>query len=329
MKITRCERLERVTDGVDVVRIIFDDGKDSALCMWNYDDLVQYIGEEAIVQFRLDLWKGEPQRFVKTIAKVGVINTLERTENIRLYSTSTDNHCNVCFADISDGSTFYGAVIYVTDVKYSSSTKATWMDLTVLDQQRRLATLRLFNPDSKTVEAKGHYINCDIHRNQYGLSTETLSIVDSSFHFSPDVEIAENYIMQAFGDDPDMQMLLAESKFIEFAKKIVAEEPGYVLVRLALELDIANELANLQNDVSVALLKRCLLIDKFHVLQPASVYEKDIVTFVTCSRYQFQGKKQCLDILFSVTDCYSSARALLRQVKEMASAVIDVKKGRV
>ena len=255
------------------------------------------------------------------------MHTLERSNNVKLYVDVTDNHSNIRFKEIEDGGTAVNAIVYVTDIRFDSSARAEWADLTVMDQARKIAQLRIFSPDSKIQDFKGRYVMCDIRKNRYGLSTDSVVTVDNAFPFSPEVEISERFLMDAFAEDADILTLLAETKFADFAKKVVDLEPGYILVRLAIELDVASELANLVKEVDVDLIKRCLLIEKFNVFQQTSPYRNDIVTFVTASRYKFDHKNEVLLTLYSDEEKFSMERVVLKQVREMADTIINVKKG--
>ena len=104
-------------------------------------------------------------------------------------------------------------------------------------------------------------------------------------------------------------------------------EPGYILVRLALELDIASELSNLVKEVDTNLIMRCLLLEKFGLFQQTSPYHTDIVTFITASKYRFNRKNEVLLALYSDDERFSMERIILRQVREMADTIIKVKKG--
>lgn len=288
---------------------------------------MQYLNDEVIATFRQDMYNGTISKFVNTIAKVGVVHTLERSNNVKLYVDVTDNHSNIRFKEIEDGGTAVNAIVYVTDIRFDSSARAEWADLTVMDQARKIAQLRIFSPDSKIQDFKGRYVMCDIRKNRYGLSTDSVVTVDNAFPFSPEVEISERFLMDAFAEDADILTLLAETKFADFAKKVVDLEPGYILVRLAIELDVASELANLVKEVDVDLIKRCLLIEKFNVFQQTSPYRNDIVTFVTASRYKFDHKNEVLLTLYSDEEKFSMERVVLKQVREMADTIINVKKG--
>ena len=327
MKLTKIELLESYATEQQLMRLTFDEGKDSAYIIWSHADLVQYLNDEVIATFRQDMYNGTISKFVNTIAKVGVVHTLERSNNVKLYVDVTDNHSNIRFKEIEDGGTAVNAIVYVTDIRFDSSARAEWADLTVMDQARKIAQLRIFSPDSKIQDFKGRYVMCDIRKNRYGLSTDSVVTVDNAFPFSPEVEISERFLMDAFAEDADILTLLAETKFADFAKKVVDLEPGYILVRLAIELDVASELANLVKEVDVDLIKRCLLIEKFNVFQQTSPYRNDIVTFVTASRYKFDHKNEVLLTLYSDEEKFSMERVVLKQVREMADTIINVKKG--
>lgn len=327
MKLTKIELLESYATEQQLMRLTFDEGKDSAYIIWSHANLVQYLNDEVIATFRQDMYNGTIAKFVNTLAKVGVVHTLERSNNVKLYVDVTDNPSNIRFKEIEDGGTAVNAIVYVTDIRFDSSARAEWADLTVMDQARKIAQLRIFSPDSKIQDFRGRYVMCDIRKNRYGLSTDSVVTVDNAFPFSPEVEISERFLMDAFAEDADILTLLAETKFADFAKKVVDLEPGYILVRLAIELDVASELANLVKEVDVDLIKRCLLIEKFNVFQQTSPYRNDIVTFVTASRYKFDHKNEVLLTLYSDEEKFSMERVVLKQVREMADTIINVKKG--
>lgn len=327
MKLTKIELLESYATEQQLMRLTFDEGKDSAYIIWSHANLVQYLNDEVIATFRQDMYNGTIAKFVNTIAKVGVVHTLERSNNVKLYVDVTDNHSNIRFKEIEDGGTAVNAIVYVTDIRFDSSARAEWADLTVMDQARKITQLRIFSPDSKIQDFRGRYVMCDIRKNRYGLSTDSVVTVDNAFPFSPEVEISERFLMDAFAEDADILTLLAETKFVDFAKKVVDLEPGYILVRLAIELDVASELANLVKEVDVDLIKRCLLIEKFNIFQQTSPYRNDIVTFVTASRYRFEHKNEVLLTLYSDEEKFSMERVVLKQVREMADTIINVKKG--
>lgn len=329
MILTNVELLESLSLDNQLMRLTFDDGADHAYIIWNHANLLQYLNDEVIATFRQDMYNGVISKFVNTLAAVSTVQTLSREEGIKLYTDVSDSHCTVRFKDIADGSSVANAIVYCTDIRFDSSARAEWADLTIMDQARKIAQLRIFSPDSNSKDLVGRYIMCNIRRNRYGFSTDSVVTVDSAFPYSPDVEVSERYITNAFADSPDVLRLLADSRFIEFAKQMMDLEPGYILVRLAIELDIASELVNITKDIDVGVLKRCLLVDKFRVFNQASPLKRDIINFVTASKYVFEKKGEVLRTLYSDDESFTKERLMFQKVCDMADTIINIKKGRV
>jgi hypothetical protein len=329
VKLTKIEKVGSYSDTQQLIYLIFDDGADAAYMIWTYDNLVPYLNEEVIATFRQDMYNGRIEKFVNTLAKVNVVHTLEKENNFKLYVDAIDSNSTVMFRDITEGATVFGAIVYVVDVKLGSSINAKWADLTVMDKARKLSRLRMFSVENTVNALRGRYIQCDIHKNSYGLSTELCVTCDSTFLHNPEVELSERFLLNMFAGVPDILTLLVDSNFIAIAKKFIDMEPGYVLVRLATELDIAAELTNLLKDVDVDLVKRCLLIDKLSVIRSTLPYHKDIVSFVAASRYTYDKRAEVFLTLYSDDEKFIPERMMIAQVKSMADTVLRVKKGLV
>ena len=329
MILTKIQLLESYSEEQQLMLLTFDEGKDTAYIIWSYANLVQYLNDEVIATFRNDMYNGRVEKFVNTLARVGVIHTLERENNVKLYVDVTDNHSNIRFKEIEDGGTAVDAIVYVVDMRFDSSARAEWVDLTVMDQARKLAQLRIFSPDNKTASLKGRYVQGTIRRTKYGLSAESVITVDSAFPYSPEVEISERFILDAFAEDAEMLNLLSTTNFMSFAKKYVDLEPGYILVRLALELDIASELNNLLREADISLIKRALLLEKLFVFQQTSPFSTEIINFVKISQQSFHGKNDVLLLLYGTGDELATEKLILKTIKDTVNTVVKVKKGLV
>lgn len=327
MKLTKVTLEKKLEGGLDVCLLEFDGGKDTAYIIYEYNNMLQYLEGNVIATFRNDLYEGRVAKFVNTIARVGVIETLAREDNFKLCIDRVDNHSNIAFVDIRDGSTIRDAVVYVVDVRFDSSARATWCDLTVQDRERRIATVRVFNPSITDDSLKNRYVRCDLRRNKYGLSTESLTTVDATFTHSPEVTVAAKFVEQTFADDEEMLHVLEEANFIQVARHHVAEEPGYLLVRLAMELDLCNESANLTNDANIDIVRKALVLSKFYVLNTTSVLDHDIISYAMASRYKYSGYKEVLVLLFSGDESMSKERALYKAITAAADALVRIKKG--
>lgn len=327
MKLTEIELVESYSADQQLMKLTFDNGKDTAYIIWSHADLLQHLNDEVIATFRKELYNGVVSKFVNTMASVCNVTTLEREDNVKFYTDVTDNHSNIQFVEIEDGCTAKNAIVYVVGIRFDSSARADWADLTIMDRARKLSTLRIFSPDSRAVDLKGRYVMCDIRRNKYGLSTDSVVTVDSAFPRNPEVEIAERFIMSAFASEEDVLRVLSDSQFIAFAREAVDEEPGYLLVRLAVEIAIANELSNLMKEADMKLIRLCLLMEKFSVLHQNSPYDKNIITFIVTSKHNFRSRSEALLVLCSEEPKFNVERAVIKQVKELADTVVRAKKG--
>lgn len=327
MKLTKVTLVDHLNGGLDVCQLELDGGKDSAYIIYEYNNMLQYLDGEVVATFRNDMYKGQVHKFINTIARVGVIETLSREDSFKLCIDKVDNHSNIAFKDLREGETVKQAIVYVIDVEFDSNARAAWCNLTVQDKERRIATLRIFNPSTNSDALKNRYVSCDIRKNKYGLSTESVMTVDATFTHSPEVTVAIKFVEQAFADDREMLSVLSDSNFIQFAKHHVSEEPGYVLVRLAMELDLCNETANLTNDVNIDVVRKALLMSKFYVLNTTSVLARDLITYTIVSRYKYVGYKDVLVLLFSEDKSMAKERRLFNSISSMADALVRIKKG--
>lgn len=329
MKLTKVEKLESYGADNDLMRLEFDDGKEYAYAMYSYPNMVQAIGEEVICDFRQDLYNGRVERFIQTFARVCVINTLTKEEGVKLYTDVTDNNSTIMFKEIEDGATAIDSIIYVVDMKFESSAKADWVDLVAMDKARRIASIRKFSPDSKVIDMRGRYVLCNIKRNKYGLSTDgDVVTVDSAFPYNPEVAIAERYIYNTFSNNADILKVIEESSFIAGAKHTVDIEPGFLLARLAIELELASSIANCLGEVDTDLIKRCLLMSKLNMFQKSLFYE-DITGFIMIQKQSFERKQDVLLTLYATEEKFTLERLALAKIKELGDMIVDMKKGRL
>lgn len=330
MKLTKVENLESYSKDQELMRLEFDDGKEYAYAVSSYSNLIQCIGDEVICKFRQDLYEGRVERFVSTFAKLCVISTLQKEEGIKLYTDVTDNHCNVMFREIEDGSVAVDSIVYVVDMRYDSSARADWVDIVAMDKERRVATIRKFSPDSKVLDMRGRYVLCNIRRNKYGFSTDTdIVTVDGGFPYNPEVDIAEKYILSTFAKDSDILAMIKDSGFIPCARNNIDIEPGFMLARLAIELELTSSIANSLGEVDTDLIKRCLLMEKFKVFQKNSLLDEKITGFVMVQKQSFTRKQDVILTLYSSEEKFSLERLTVGKVRELADLIVQMKKGMV
>lgn len=322
----KIEMVKTIDDTADVLRVEFSNGT-SAMMLYPYSDAMQYLDKEVTVTFRKDMYDGIVIDFVATLMEPLKVNTFERDTSIKLFSDVPDNHSNVCFADIDLGTTQQNCIVYCSDIKFDSSARASWADLTVIDKMRRVAHLRLFDPDTFNSEFKGKYVKCDMRKSQYGFNTQVVIPIQEQFAINPEVNIAEKFITDCFVGNTAFLNFIYDARLYDFMEKHTDYEPGYVAVRTAIELALAKELANVQNNADVQVVMQAVVASKAFVMQTQSLYSTSIVNIILVSKYEFGKKKETLLLLDDMNEDKSPERLLYKKIVEMADLIIKIKKG--
>ena len=246
---TSITKLEELSADTDIMRVVIDNDVE-AYMIYNYAQSLQFVNQEVVVSYRKDVYKGKVETFINTLTIPVKVTALSREDNIKLFVQQRDNNSNCCLGDIREGESMVKAVLYCIESKYESSVKAVWLTLKVRDRAGRVAFLRLFDYDSRDANYSGMYIRANIKRTKYGFNTDMIEPVDVEFSPNPEIDIAVKYIQTYFLDDAYMKGVMASSKLLERMREYVDVELGYSLVRMAVELDILDELKNILDEVN-------------------------------------------------------------------------------
>lgn len=246
---TSIVKLEEITQDTDMMLVTIDDDV-KAYMVYNYAQCLQFVGQEVVVSYRKDIYKGKVETFINTLTIPVKVSAIDREDNIKLFVKQKDNNSNCCLADIKEGESMVRAVLYCVESMYESSVKAVWLTLVVRDRAGRVAKLRLFDYDTRDANYSGMYIRANIKRTKYGFNTDMIEPVDIEFTPNPEITIAKQFIQTNFLDDSYMKGMLASTKLLERMETFVDVEMGLALLRLAVELDILEELKNVLDDVN-------------------------------------------------------------------------------
>lgn len=256
---TSVVKLESVNEEDDIILVTIDD-EVKAYMLFNYAQSLQFVGKEVIVSYRRDVYKGKIEMFINTLTVPVKVTTLDREDNIKLFVKQEDNNSNCCLADVEVGKSIGKAILYCIESKYESSEKAVWISLKVRDKAGRVAVLRLFDYDSRDANYSGMYIRASIKRTKYGFTTDMIDPIDIEFAPNPEIEIAKKYIQMYFIDDAYMKGVFGTTKLLEGMEEFVEVELGYALVRLAVELDVLDELKNALDEVDFRAISYALVM---------------------------------------------------------------------
>ena len=324
--------IEKVGDiNIDssVFRVSFDNGSE-ALMICAPDEPYKYLDQLVDYETRKDLYEGNIHDFIATIADKRVVNTINRTEHIKLFADSVDNSSNIAFADIGFGETYNGCIFYCNKVNYNSSARADWLELVVSDRVRRVSKIRLFSPNITSVEEfAGHYIRCDVRKTKFGFTTQDIFLCDVDYAPNPELDIAETYLKDVFKDDEALTAAMSSINIIPFMKECVTYERGALLLECAMEVDLALELGNVVPGVDTKALAKAFVADKFWCTSPNSHYAKEFLSVHKCLSFRdvFDAKVQ--DIIGGNVPNIPDERILYDKIKELVRSIVVVRKGDV
>lgn len=204
------------------------------------------------------------------------------------------------------------------------------MELKVRDKIGKIGTLRMFDYND-VADYSGHYVKCNVRRNEYGLSTREVASTVLEFAVNPEIEIARKYIEDYFANDETMKGILESSRLLEYMQECVAEERGYYMVRAAVELDIVNSLKNDVGDVDYKALEYAILLRYGRLKKKKNITYSDLfvaMNFILNLKMEPQLKDNILHIVdIDVPDAEPIKEKLIfKQVVNMADTVIQVRK---
>lgn len=272
-KLSKITNVEEVSMGVDLIQLYFGDGLHESVYMFGeYNEVLQYLDKEVIVEFRTEIVKGQLHKVVANLGVVTTVTTLAQEDNIKLFLEEDleIGTSNILFSELAPGDVVDKAIMYCIDHKYESSAKATWAKLTVLDRKRNMSYLRVFDPDRDSVDLKGSFIKCALRMSDYGLQTQDIMVhSEGSVDSNPLVVIAERAIYNALQDDKILLDYMSAKNILEKMKTYNLEEgleAGFMTVRLAVELMLIQQTANISKHLDVELLKRMAVCEKAYVV---------------------------------------------------------------
>ena len=320
------EVLKSINADSELSRVTFSDGS-TVLMVAAPNDAMGFLGKLVDYEEHDDIYEGHVTKFITTIAEQRVVNTINRTEHIKLFSDTIDNSASICFADIEMGTTYPNCILYCSRVAYDSSIRSDWLDLTVSDKQRRISHLRLFSPNVQ--EAKkfaGNYIRCDIRRTKFGLTTQDIFLCEKEYAPNPELDIAETYIRGVLAKDI---AVLEATNILPFMKEHVGYEKGSLLLECAMEIDLAIEIGNVTPGIDTNALAKAFIADKFWCLMPDSHFSKEFLCLHRCLQHKAVFDAKVQDIIGGDVPNVPAERAVYNKIKELVRAIIVMRKGDV
>lgn len=322
---TGIELVESLPTGGDLLKVTIDNTTE-ALWFFEHSAALEYLNQDVIVEYRQDIYKGDLRQFIATFVKPTKVNTIDREENIKLFCDSVDNYSNVSFNEIQMGETRAGCIVYCISSEFKTSAAAVWQELIIRDRSMHVAKLRIFDYDNKSADYAGSYVCTELARNQYGFQSEFIAPINGECPPNPEIEIARNFIVSYFSDDVAAMDYNAKYALIDTLQTVIDYEPGYALVRLAMELSMVDAMKNITNDVDLKSIGQALLAERgFHCRK--SELSSLVNNVIMASSAQWPNKVLVLKLLDIPTEENIPEYKVMCSIKSTVDSILRVRKG--
>lgn len=311
--------------GGDLLRVTIDN-TETAYWFYNYADAMQYVGQEVIVQYRKDIYKGELVQFIKTFVVPTAVTTLEKKDNIKLYIDQVDNNSNISFSDIAIGETAQGCIVYCTHSEFKSSKNAVWQEFIIRDKAMHTAKLRVFDYANDSADMSGQYIMTALSRNKYGFQSDFVAPANGTVANNPEIDIAINFIENYFSTDVAAMTYINKTQLIEHLKEVIDYEKGYALMRLAMELSMVESLENVTKDVDLNAIGRAILCSYGHYTR-TSVLSDSVANVTLALQFPFENKTTVVPLLDVALEEKPKEYEVMHSIQSAVAAILEVRKG--
>lgn len=326
MKVTSMELIESINVDTDLIEVTFSDDS-TAYMLYKYSNSLKFVDQEVIVSFRDDIYKGQVRSFVNTIAIPTHVNLYDKETDFKLYTDVEDNQSNIIFKEMELGDIRINAIMYCTAQQYKSSerTQANWVELIVRDKMWKYTKLRLFDPEFKDSVFTGTYIQCDVSKSIYGLTTSCIAKCNKVPQVDTDVDLACKYVSQAINDQT-LRDFVERVNLLDMCKEYLSEDgKGHEIIRMAFELETLKSVKNMLKGFDANLVEATLVMSHSFTLKPNSTFTENFrnITITSTSGVENSGaimhvlddnpKEEVLDI----------ERRIVRTIKKTAEDLVN------
>lgn len=324
---TSIEVIEKNPTAGDLLRVTIDNTT-TALWFFDYNESLQYLNKDVIVEYRQDVYKGELQQFIKTFVIPTTVNTLEKKDNIKLYIDQTDNNANMSFSDVAPGEKYIGAILFCVHSEYKSSPNAIWQELIIRDKSMHTAKLRVFDYENSLADFSGQYVMADISRNQYGFQSDMVTPVSGEMQRNPEIDIAEQYIKNYFAANTVALDFITKNNLFGNLEEVVDYEKGYALMRLAMELAMVDGMDNITKDINLNAIGEALLCTYGHYCRK-SILSKEINSITLAMPFMFEDRKLVLQLLDKNLEDKPKEAYVMANIQKTVETILEVRKGTI
>lgn len=297
-----------------------------AYWFYPYNDALQFLNKDVIVEFRKDVYKGEMCDFINTFTVNAVVTVLDKEQDFKLFCNEEDNNANVYFDDIEDGTSRQGAIVFCTSQSFESSSKAAWMELVVRDKKMKTAILRIFDYESKDVELEGHYVVTSLSRNKYGFTSDLVKALPQDAYANPELALGRKYVENFFADKDDAREFIQRAGIYNALENDIDYEKGYGFVRLAMELAMVDSMKNITNDIDLHAISCALLASRASVMRSSS-FSPMVTNILIAKQFRWRNQRLVMQLLDDALTEQPKEREVMRNIQNTVAALLAIRKG--
>lgn len=318
-----CTSIEKhgvLSDGTDVLKVTIDDTIEALWC-YSYADALQFLNQEVIVEYFLNIYEGTPQQFIKSFIVPRNINVIEKQTTHKLFTNDEDNASNVEFRDIDPGVTQSACIVFCVSQEVKSSPNAIWVELRIRDKTRRVSTTKIFDVESTKIDFTGKYVLLDLTNNPpYGFRTQQAVPYNGAESVNPEITVAKEFVSNFFINDPVANTYISSTKLLDKLDEAIDYEKGYAVVRLAQELCLAEQLYNMTQDINVSAIIHAILASYGHYTVD-NILSADTRNILVALNYKWPDSAIFYGLLDKV-DCPPQEYTIYRNIKNTVNDIL-------
>lgn len=330
--------IDTINSGLDYMEITIDG---VAYKMFGkHAKTIKYVSGTVLYETAPDIYQGKMIERIIDIAEERVVTTTKATAASKLLPEEGDVNpvCNFEFASLPLGTKESGVICYLSNYIENCSDKARWYDLRVVDMRSRVYTLRYFSSFSAASNETravldnliGKYIKTDITYNQYGYQVQQqkeIELYPVEVVLKPEVEIACKIILDECREDEQLMDYIRTFRVVDKLKSIIDIEPGYHLVRIAMELSIIRAVSNITDTFTRRVLIRAAVVSRGYLIDRTNELSKPILNVNKVLRSALKTDMELINLLDALSGNTTQTKRMYISIAKFVKYIIEERRG--
>lgn len=336
-KVDALTKIESIKYKLDYCEIIIEGYPYKVFC--DYNDYIRYIDVTIAFEVRNDIYKGEQIEVIEGIIERKTLVTVTKEEDIKLLPDITNwtGICNFALSSLRPGEEMSGCIFYLSDMYEDASDKAKWFQLKVIDMVSKVYEIKMFTSGGQSklnmregINAyKGTYIKCDVVYSKYGLQTREIEPYLVDVVEPPEVSVAVSIIENAVKDDKELKSYMQQYNFIDELKRVIEVEPGYHLVRIAMELGIIKYINNISELYSQKILTRSSIVSRGYLLNKKNELSKTVLNVNKIMRSKLSTDIELINTIDVLSTNTTQNKRIYIEIRKFTDFILRERRGMI